>query len=264
MWRNRKQKARPHRPYTGATSSTSGRVLTHAIRSAVRRHRPSVLRPPCLSRRPAVAYGHRPDVAHAARGRARHSLGQASSCLRVLPSRTTLRLPPASPTVVAARREGGSPPPRPLHLFNQHPAVWRPSSRRNGQRGTVLTPLKSVAGAGRADLDFSAGTPAAGEAREKARPHRTHPGASPAVTRRRPAAIPSGGDGRAGYAHLDGSMPRPRRRSGNAFGSFRLENQSVDTPLALGGRSCSVPTARSVSHPCRSLLHPVTSEGCRR
>jgi len=58
-----------------------------------------------------------------------------------------------------------------------------------------------------------------------------------AATRRRPAAIPSGGDGRAGYARLDGSMPRPRGRSGNACGSFRLENQSGGTPLAVGGRS---------------------------
>ena len=92
------------RTSSSSPCSTSGRVLTHAIRAAVRRHRPSGLRPLFLSRRPADAYGRRPDVAHAARGRARHSLGHASSFLRVLPSRTTLRLPPARQSGVVQRR----------------------------------------------------------------------------------------------------------------------------------------------------------------
>ena len=43
---------------------------------------------------------------------------------------------------------------------------------------TGRPPLKSEADTGRADLDFSAGIPAAGAAREKARPHRLCPGAS--------------------------------------------------------------------------------------
>ena len=58
----------------------------------------------CGSRRPADAYGRRPDISHKARGRARHSLGHASSFLRVLPSRTALRLPPARQSGVVQRR----------------------------------------------------------------------------------------------------------------------------------------------------------------
>ena len=74
----------------------------------------------------------------------------------------------------------------------------------------TLNPPKSEADAGRADLDFSAGNPAAGEAREKARPHRTHPGASPAVTRRRPAAIPSGRGRLRGIRADSGGSPHTR------------------------------------------------------
>ena len=45
----------------------------------------------------------------------------------------------------------------------------------------TLNPPISEADAGRADLDFSAGNPAAGEAPEKARPHRPYPGAASAL-----------------------------------------------------------------------------------
>jgi hypothetical protein len=45
----------------------------------------------------------------------------------------------------------------------------------------TLNQPKSEADAGRADLDFSAGNPAAGEAPEKARPHRPDPGAASAL-----------------------------------------------------------------------------------
>jgi hypothetical protein len=47
----------------------------------------------------------------------------------------------------------------------------------------TLNPPKSEADAGRADLDFSAGNPAAGEAPEKARPHRPYPEAASALAR---------------------------------------------------------------------------------
>jgi hypothetical protein len=56
----------------------------------------------------------------------------------------------------------------------------------------------------------------------------------------------------------------PQRFARTACGSLRLENQSGGTQLTSGGRSCSGPAARSVPHPCLALLHPVTSEGCRR
>jgi len=87
-----------------------------------------------------------------------------------------------------------------------------------------------------------------------------------AVTRRRPAAIPSGGDGRAGYAHLGGSTFSSFSLHPSAFRSFAcgsvwLENPSGGIPLAGEGGSLSVGPPAEVL-PARSAL-PRDKRGAR-
>jgi hypothetical protein len=124
--------------------STSGRVLTHAIRSG---------RTPDRTRRRLLAGRRRPsrtvaasDVAHAARGRARHSLGHASSFLRVLPARTTLRLPPArQPGVVQRSRAYRTANATSRQSSTNIRARGPPSPRRKGQRTTAVTRRRRAA-----------------------------------------------------------------------------------------------------------------------
>jgi len=131
-------------PHPGAPPrSTSGRVLTHAIRAAGTDGSPvaGFVAAAALRTRTVNAS----DVAHAARGRARHSFGHASSFLRVLPSRTTLRLPPARHSGVVQRSRAyphgkrNKPP-----LTTNTPRVGA-TPRVQGQRDTAVTRRRRAA-----------------------------------------------------------------------------------------------------------------------